>query len=87
MDKAIVELAESFKEHVKQLGVCMQQLCDVVLNIEQRLQEVEKPLDIKTELHYLKTYILGVEDPVKRTVALNEFEALCNALGITSLEE
>ena len=87
MDKTIVELAKGLKEGLQKLGVCTDQLCDVVLQHEKRLQELEKPLDIKTELACVKAYLLGIQDPTKRNAALAELATLCNVLGIEDLEE
>jgi hypothetical protein len=86
MDKAIVELAEAFKRELKTMGICIDQLCDILLDHEKRLQELEKPLDIAKELSYVKTFVDGLQDPEKRTAALAELCILCNVLGITDLE-
>ena len=87
MDEAIKDLAKALKAAAHDLGVCLEQLCDIVLQHEKRLQELEKPLDIKTELACVKAYLLGIQDPAKRNAALAELAALCNVLGIEDLEE
>lgn len=87
MDRTIEKLAKVLKENLEKLGVCVDQLCDVVLQHEKRLQELEKPLDIKTELACVKAYVLGIQDPAKRNATLAELVTLCNVLGIEDLEE
>lgn len=42
MDKAVVELAKALKQSVRDLGVSLEQLCDIVLQMEKRLQVLEK---------------------------------------------
>jgi hypothetical protein len=86
LDEAIKDLAKALKAAAHDLGVCLEQLCDIVLQHEKRLQEIEKPLDIAKELSYVKTYVEGIEDSEKRHAALAALAALCNVLGITDLE-
>ena len=86
MDKAIVDIAKFFKESVGKIGVCFDQLLDVVLQHEKRLQELEKPPNISKQLGAIKVYIENIEDEGKKTAALAEFTALCNVLGLTDLE-
>lgn len=47
MDKTIAELAKSLRDNLRDLGVCVNRLCDVVLQHEQRLQEIETVLKLK----------------------------------------
>ena len=86
MDEAIKDLAKALKAAAHDLGVCLDQLCDIVLQHEKRLQEIEKPLDIATEAKYFRTYILGIKDPDERNAALVKLAALYEVLGITDLE-
>jgi len=85
LDKAIVDIAKEFKEAFLKIGVCTQQLSEVTLQHEQRLQKLEEP-DIKCELKDVQRYIVDLQDPQKKEAALAEFAALCNALGIEDLE-
>ena len=48
MDKTIAELAKNLRDNVQHLSVCVNQLCDVVLQHERRLQEIEALLKLKT---------------------------------------
>jgi hypothetical protein len=86
LDEAIKDLAKALKAAAHDLGVCLDQLCDIVLQHEKRLQEIEKPLDIATEAKYFRTYILGIKDPDERNAALVKLAALYEVLGITDLE-
>ena len=86
MDKTIVDLAKALKENLENLGVCVDQLLDVVLQHETRLQDLEGPADLRNELAVLGRRIAGVKDQPVRESALAEFAILCHALGVEDLE-
>ncbi|MEM3666899.1 MAG: hypothetical protein QW222_07455 [Candidatus Bathyarchaeia archaeon] len=46
MDRAVVELAKTLKQSVRDLGVSLEQLCDIVLQMEKRLQVLENIGDL-----------------------------------------
>lgn len=85
MDRAIAGIAKALKESEQNLGVCLQQVLDVLSNHEERLERLEKP-DIRSELVDVQRFIEDIKDPSKREAAMAEFAALCSALGIEDLE-
>lgn|GEM_PF-3523981 len=87
MDKAIAEIAKVLKESEQSLGVCLQQILDVLQNHEERLQKLERSMNPKGHLRQIERFIEDIQDPEKREAAMAEFAALCNALGIEDLEE
>jgi hypothetical protein len=87
LEKAIVELAQAFKEILQKLGVSLDQLCDIVMQHEQRLQLLEGPSDVRSELKPLARRISDLKDQAKREEASAEFAILCHVLGVEDLEE
>jgi hypothetical protein len=87
LDQAIVDIAKALKENLGKLGVCLDQLLDVVLQHERRLQDLESPTTLKDELRHLQRRIAGLKDPAKRKQAVAEFAILCKVLDFDNLEE
>jgi predicted DNA-binding protein YlxM (UPF0122 family) len=81
MDKAIAEIAKALKESEQSLGICLQQICDVLANHEQRLQKLEGKLSFEEGLDFLKARIMRVEDSAKRTKLLQLIDEICEMLG------
>jgi hypothetical protein len=87
VDQTIVDIAKALKENLEKLGVCFDQLLDVVLQHEQRLQDLESPTTLKDELRHLQRRIICLKDPAKRTHAIAEYAILCKVLDFENLEE
>jgi hypothetical protein len=87
LEQAIVELAQAFKEILQKLGVAVDQLCDIVMQHEQRLQLLEGPSDVRSELKAVARRISDLKDQAKREEASAEFAILCHVLGVEDLEE
>lgn len=60
---------------------------DVLADHEQRLQDLERPLDLAEELKHLRNRVEGEKDPERRKAALFCLASLCEALGIENLEK
>ena len=86
MDQTIVDIAKALKENLEKLGVCFDQLLDVVLQHERRLQELESPAVLKNELRTLQRRIESIEGQSKREAAVAELAILCHILGVEDLE-
>jgi HPt (histidine-containing phosphotransfer) domain-containing protein len=88
VDRAIAELAKALKETLENLGVCFNQVLDVVLQQEKRLQRLEGlfPQDLRTQLLDLQHSIEGLQDADRRSRALGALTVLCNLLGVEDLE-
>ena len=87
MEQAIVELAKAFKEILQKLGTSFEQLCDIVLQHEQRLRLLEGSGDFRSELKAVARRISDLKDNAKREEAVAEFAILCHVLGVEDLEE
>ena len=87
MEKAIVELARAFKELLQKLSTSFDQLLDVVLQHEQRLQRLEVPGDLRSELVVLKRRVQALSDSAKREEGFEYLAQLCHVLGVEDLEE
>lgn len=86
MEKTIAEVANALKEVNVQEASCLQRICDVLQNHEERLRYLEKP-DITCELTDIRRFIENIEGPEKRKKAMAEFVTLCHVLGIEDFEE
>ena len=87
MDKALAELAGAFKEILQKLGVSVDQLCDIVLQQERRLQRLEGPGDLRCELNVLKCRVEDLSDKGKREEGFEYLAQLCHVLGVEIVEE
>jgi hypothetical protein len=87
LEKAIVELAQAFKDILKQFGTAFDQLCDVVMQHEQRLQALEGSGDLRSELKAVARRIEDLKDTKTREEASAEFAILCHICGVEDLEE
>jgi len=86
LGKAIVELAKAFKDILQKLGVAVDQLCDIVLQQERRLQRLEEP-DFRGEMLRLRRRIEDIPDKAKLVAALPLFVELCHIFGFEDLLE
>ena len=87
MDKALSELAGAFKEILQKFGVSVDQLCDIVLQQERRLQRLEGPGDLRAELRALKRRVEALSDKGKREEGFEYLAQLCHVLGVEIVEE
>ena len=87
METAIVELAKAFKEILQKLGVSVDQLCDIVMQHEQRLSRLEGPGDLRCELNVLKRRVEALTDKSKREEGFEYLAQLCHVLGVEIVEE
>ena len=87
MDKALAELAGAFKEILQKFGVSVDQLCDIVLQQERRLQRLEGPGDLRAELNVLKRRVEALTDKSKREEGFEYLAQLCHVLGVEIVEE
>ncbi len=87
LEKTITEIAEFFKETMQKLSISFEQLCDVVLQHEKRLQALEGRGDVRGELVALKHRVQALSDGGKREEGFEYLAHLCHILGVEDLEE
>jgi len=87
LEQAIVELAKAFKDILQKLGTSFEQLCDIVMQHEQRLSRLEGPGDVRDELISFKYRVEALTDKSKREEGFEYLAQLCHVLGVEDMEE
>jgi hypothetical protein len=73
------------QEIIADIGAILNKINLVLNDHEQRLQLIEE-MDLKIELDFLRSRILGISDQKKQTEALQALKNLCDTLGFLGLE-
>jgi len=91
--RPIVEVGKALKEAETQLGVCLQETLDMLLDHERRLQELENSdraskLSLEEEFDFLQAQVERLGDSAKRVEGLSLLGQLREILGfIDELED